>query len=168
MEEPKPIIRLVTSDGKSTVCDESIIHASGFLQNMVRDYQSSNQEGPIDVSLPNTNSIILSKVAEFCQHHRNDLPWTAETISKLRQEATMEHWDEQFCKVDQKTLFDLMISANFLNIPSLLEVTCKTVADMIRGKSPDEIRSTFNIEKDLTPEEEEAIRQENVWCLDDQ
>ncbi|CAG8775834.1 13366_t:CDS:2 [Racocetra fulgida] len=42
----------------------------------------------------------------------------------------------------------------------------KTVANMIKGKSPEEIRSTFNIVNDFSPEEEEAIRRENEWIDD--
>lgn len=36
-------------------------------------------------------------------------------------------------------------------------MTCKTVANMIKGKSPEEIRRTFNIKNDFTPEEEEQV-----------
>ncbi|CAG8827212.1 24815_t:CDS:1, partial [Dentiscutata erythropus] len=49
-------------------------------------------------------------------------------------------------------------------IKPLLDLTCKTVANMIRGKSTDEIRRTFNIENDFTPEEEEQVKCENDWC----
>lgn len=48
-------------------------------------------------------------------------------------------------------------AANFLDIKGLLDVTCKTVANMIKGKSPEEIRRTFNIKNDFTPEEEEQV-----------
>ena len=34
------------------------------------------------------------------------------------------------------------------------DVGCKTVANMIKGKSPEEIRKLFNIVNDFTPEEE--------------
>ena len=55
-------------------------------------------------------------------------------------------------------------AANYLDIKPLLDLTCKTVANMIKNKSPDEIRSTFNIQNDFTPEEEEQVRKENEWC----
>ncbi len=43
---------------------------------------------------------------------------------------------------------------------------CKTVANMIKGKSPEEIRKTFNIQNDFTAEEEDQIRRENEWAED--
>ena len=38
------------------------------------------------------------------------------------------------------------------------------MANMIKGKSPEEIRKTFNIQNDFTPEEEDQIRRENEWA----
>ncbi len=61
--------------------------------------------------------------------------------------------------------FDMQAS-NYLDIKPLLDVGCKTVANMIKGKSPEEIRKTFNITNDFTPEEEEQIRRENEWAED--
>ncbi|KAK0575304.1 hypothetical protein LWI29_037009 [Acer saccharum] len=49
---------------------------------------------------------------------------------------------------------------------SLLDLTCQTVADMIKGKTPEEIRKTFNIKNDFTPEEEEEVRRENQWAFE--
>jgi S-phase kinase-associated protein 1 len=46
----------------------------------------------------------------------------------------------------------------------MLDLLCKTVAEMIRGKTPEQIRAHFNIVNDFTPEEEEQVRRENEWC----
>lgn len=50
-----------------------------------------------------------------------------------------------------------MQAANYLDIKGLLDVTCKTVANMIKGKTPEEIRKTFNIKNDFTEEEEAQV-----------
>lgn len=67
-------------------------------------------------------------------------------------------------QVDQGTLFELILAANYLDIKGLLDVTCKMVANMIKGKTPEEIRKTFNIKNDFTATEEEQVRKENEWC----
>lgn len=61
-------------------------------------------------------------------------------------------------------LASMFQAANYLDIKGLLDVTCKTVANMIKGKTPEEIRKTFNIKNDFTPIEEEQVRKENEWC----
>ena len=39
---------------------------------------------------------------------------------------------------------------------------------MIKGKTAEEIRKTFNIKNDFTEEEEAAVRKENQWCEEKQ
>ena len=53
-------------------------------------------------------------------------------------------------------MFELILAANYLDIKMLLDLSCAKVASMIKGKSPEEIRKTFNIKNDFTPEEEAA------------
>ena len=57
-------------------------------------------------------------------------------------------------------------AANYQNIKPLLDLTCLTVANMIKGKTPEEIRKTFNIPNDFTPAEEEEVRRENQWAFE--
>ena len=68
--------------------------------------------------------------------------------------------------VDQEMLFEIILAANYLDIKALLDVGCKTVANLIKGKSPDDIRKTFNIQNDFSEQEEAQIRAENEWAED--
>jgi len=63
-------------------------------------------------------------------------------------------------------LFEIILAAHFMEITPLVDLGCKTVANMIKGKSAEEIRKVFNIQNDFTPEEEEQIRRENEWAED--
>ncbi len=116
---------------------------------------------------PQVNETVLRKVLEWCDHHKMDPPSTAEDDTDSRKKTTdIEEWDQKFMQVDQEMLFEIILAANYLDIKALLDVGCKTVANMIKGKSPEEIRKTFNITNDFTPEEEEQIRRENEWAED--
>ena len=106
----------------------------------------------------------MQKVIDWCVHHRADPPAPAEDDAKAKALDDIEEWDAEFVKVDQGTLFELILAANYLDIKPLLDLTCKTVANMIKSKTPEEIRKTFNIKNDFTPAEEEQVRKENEWC----
>jgi S-phase kinase-associated protein 1 len=86
-------------------------------------------------------------------------------VRSLR-DIAFAHDREAFCAVDVETLFRIILAANYLDIKPLLDITCATVANMIKGKTPEEIRKTFHVKNDFTPEEEEQIRKENEWCED--
>ena len=73
-------------------------------------------------------------------------------------------WDADFIDLDQELLFEIILAANYMDIKSLLNLTCAKVATMIKGKTPEQIRKTFNIVNDFTPEEEAAVIAENKWA----
>ena len=75
----------------------------------------------------------------------------------------VQEWYANFVDIDQEKLFELILAANFMDIKPLLDLTCAAVASLIKGKTPEEIRKTFNIVNDFTPEEEAAVREENKW-----
>lgn len=94
-------------------------------------------------------------IVEYCKYHQEHPTVVAEEKKDEKRTDDISEWDLKFCQVDQATLFELILAANYLDIKPLLDLTCKTVANMIKGKTPEEIRRTFNIKNDFTPEEEE-------------
>jgi S-phase kinase-associated protein 1 len=108
---------------------------------------------------------ILKKVIEFCEHHKIEPMTEIEKPLKSQNMAdVVQNWYADFCDVEQAILFELILAANYMDIKPLLDLTCATVASMIKGKTPEEIRSTFNIVNDFSPEEEAQVREENKWC----
>ena len=87
------------------------------------------------VPLPNVNAGILRKVITWAQHHKDDPPPPEDEENKEKRTDDIDPWDQEFLKVDQGTLFELILAANYLDIKGLLDVTCKTVANMIKGKN---------------------------------
>ncbi|TXG64748.1 hypothetical protein EZV62_011742 [Acer yangbiense] len=157
-------ILLRSSDGETFEVEEAVALESQTIKHMVEDDCANNE-----IPLPNVSSSVLSKVIEYCKKHI-DSGSNSKSDYKSNKKPTDDDditaWDADFVKVDQNTLFDLILAANYLDIKGLLDLTCQTVADMIKGKTPEEIRSMFNIKNDFTPEEEEEVRRENQWAFE--
>ncbi|GLJ33191.1 hypothetical protein SUGI_0668530 [Cryptomeria japonica] len=150
-------VKLKSSDDKIFEVDYAVAIQSQILNNTL------GHTGCTDSALPlhNVSSQILAKVIDYCEYHVN----ASSTIS----EKDVKMWDQEFVKhLDQATLLDLLMAAQYLGIHNLQELTCQTVADRIKDKRPEDIREIFNIQNDLTPEEEEEIRCENEWAFEEE
>ncbi|KAK6922563.1 SKP1 component, dimerization [Dillenia turbinata] len=154
----KKMITLKSSDGEAFEVEESVALESQTIKHMIEDDCADS-----GIPLPNVTSKILSKVIEYCKKHVENKEKSGEERAS---EEDLKAWDAEFVKVDQATLFELILAANYLHIKSLLDLTCQTVADVIKGKTPEEIRKTFNIKNDFTPDEEEEVRRENQWAFE--
>ncbi|AGO83123.1 S-phase kinase-associated protein 1 [Pandoravirus dulcis] len=167
-------IKLESSDEQVFEVAREIAEMSVTVKHMLDDVDADSENA---IPLPNVSGKILAKVIEWATyHHENpepaptadgaDAAAAAADAKDQKRTDDISPWDKEFCDVEQPTLFELILAANYLDIKPLLDLGCKSVANMIKGKSPEEIRKTFNIKNDFSPEEEEAIRKENEWCLD--
>ncbi|CAG8981603.1 hypothetical protein HYALB_00009482 [Hymenoscyphus albidus] len=165
MSEATQMIRLQSNDNHTVQVERAVAERSMLIKNMLDDLGDAATEN--DIPIPNVTEAVLKKVIEWCEHHRNDPVASNDDDSDSRKKTTdIDEWDQKFMQVDQEMLFEIILASNYLDIKPLLDVGCKTVANMIKGKSPEEIRKTFNITNDFTPEEEEQIRRENEWAED--
>ena len=111
------------------------------------------------VPVHNVKSNILGLIVEYCQYHVNA---TKEKDGKKPTDDEIKAWDTQFVNVEQVVLFELILAATYMNIKALLDLTCLTVAEMIKGKTPEEIRKTFNIKVRVPPSGATRIPREAV------
>ncbi|RYR60664.1 hypothetical protein Ahy_A04g017722 isoform A [Arachis hypogaea] len=101
-------ITLKSSDGEAFEVDEAVALESQTIKHMIEDDCADS---------------ILAKVIEYCKKHVD-----AAASEEKPSDEDLKMWDAEFVKVDQATLFDLILAANYLNIKSLLDLTCQTVA----------------------------------------
>ena len=89
-----------------------------------------------DIPLPNVKSAILKKIIEYCRHAKESPPIEIEKPLKSANmhEVVADKWYASFVEIDQEILFELILAANYLDIKSLLELGCASVAAMMKGK----------------------------------
>ncbi|XP_058740272.1 SKP1-like protein 1A [Vicia villosa] len=145
------MITLKSHDGEIFEVEEAVALESQTIKHMIEDGCAENA-----IPLPNVTGSILAKIIEYCKKHVD-----AEASSD-----DLKEWDAEFVKVDSATLFNIILAANYLNIPSLLELTFQAVAELMKGMTPEEVRTMFNIKNDFTPEEEAEVRRENQWAFE--
>jgi len=161
-----PVLTLQSSDGKIFNVDVEIARVSVTVSNMIQ-HTEDDMEQDVVIPLSNVNGKILEKVIEWATHHHMDDPAVEEGDGhSVRRTDDISAWDKEFLKIDQGTLFDLVLAANYLDVKGLLDLTCKAVAIMIRDKTPEEVRKILNLRNDFTAAEEEHLRKENDWLLE--
>lgn len=146
-------IKLESSDEQVFEVAREIAEMSVTVKHMLDDVDADSENA---IPLPNVSGKILAKVIEWATyHHENpepaptadgaDAAAAAADAKDQKRTDDISPWDKEFCDVEQPTLFELILAANYLDIKPLLDLGCKSVANMIKGKSPEEIRKTFNI-----------------------
>jgi S-phase kinase-associated protein 1 len=166
--------QLQCASGKVFEVEIDAISKSSVVKSMLDDL-NMGKDPAIEVEsevipLPNISEVCMEKIIEYCRHHKDDPPPPAPVAGEedlLIFNDEIGEWDQQFLKMDDSTLFDLILAANYLDIKSLLDVTTTHVAHIIvEARTPEGIRKRFNIKNDLTPEDLKKIEQEALTWLD--
>ena len=133
-----------------TTNDEKMFQVPHHLAEKLKTVKNLMDDVGVDFSIPLTgvDGKIMKIVVDSLNAHNDN---------------KLDDFNNFVKNLDQTSLFETILAANYLDYQELLDLTCKTVAEMIKGKTPDEIRKTFNIKNDFSPEEEKAIKEENNW-----
>merc|ERR1712079_593150 len=110
---------------------------------------------------------ILELIVNYLKHHNGKKP---EEIAKPIRSVKMERivadkWDAEYInKMNKKTIFQVILGANYMDLPSLMHLGCAKIATLIKGKSPEEIK---DILADDSNEEEERYGKDHVQKHED-
>lgn len=160
-------IVLQSKDGKNFDTTLKVARTSTTIDTMIKDLNLDGEKMAEDpLPLPNVDAVILEKVLEFADHHIN------EKDPKVDDDGKLSDWDEKLfqelkdAEPEMKKMFDVIQAANYMDMKFLLDVGCQFVANMMKGKKPDEIRTLFNIVNDIPPEEYKKLLEETKWAFE--
>ena len=157
----------IAKEGDTFPVPMPVARLSELVKSMMDDDAHDNEDsnGATEIPLPNVKAVVLKKVIEFCEHHLEEpMSDIEKPLTSAAMGDVVQSWYAEFVNLEQTLLFELILAANYMDIKPLLDLTCATAASMIKEKTPEEIRSTFNITNDFSPEEEAQVREENKWC----
>ncbi len=152
-------IRLVTNNGEEFAVPENVAKMSNIIANMVGEDPDDDEAIP----LPNVHSSIMSKVLEFCKHYQEEEPMKEipRPLPDNNLATVVSPWYANFINsIDNDTLAELTKAANYLDIPSLLDLCCARVATYIKQRTPAEMRELFGIRLNLTAKQEDELRKQ--------
>jgi Skp1 family, dimerisation domain len=124
------------------------------------------------VEVPKLDSALLQTAINWVEAHRSTptagesaYAWPVDEITNERGHVKLSEGDKAM--LEKKGLdyyVPLLDAAHYLGIESLRWATSQCIAEQLKNKNPDEMRLFLNEPDDLSPDEKEAIRREDVWA----
>merc|ERR1712038_564443 len=136
-------------DGPITLlsCDEEaqkfeITKNQAKLCNLIQNILDGDASAK-EIEIKKVTGDILALIVDYLKHHNGKEPAEIpKPIRSVKMEKIVEDvWDAEFInKQTKKTIFQIILGANYMDIKSLLHLGCAKIATLIKGKSPEEIK----------------------------
>lgn len=110
------MLKLKSKDGEIFDVERAVAMQINFVKGMLEDVDEADG---MEIPMGEVDACILAKVVEFCKFHHE------QEINQSPPDE-VDRWEKSFVQVDKSTLFQLILAANFLDVQSLLDLTCKT------------------------------------------
>jgi len=164
--EPVTMIRMITKDKEVLEVAEKTVMAATAMKDIINNLgKDAIMESGID--LPPISMAQLKAVVKWVEDHEGkpEYDWSVDEITNERNWAKLTDEDKKYLEpMELAEYIELLDAAHFMGVESLRWSVTQSIAGKIKDKSVDEIRAYFNEPDDLTPEEKEAIRKEDIWA----
>ncbi|CAN0901917.1 SKP1-like protein 16 [Linum grandiflorum] len=161
-------ITLKTADDILFEVDKPVAMELDTVKNFFCEDESniaSSSEAGVVVPLLNVSAQALEKIIIYCTK-QVEFDKRPADIDNEEKNKMKKFRDEFVNELGNEELKELIVAANYLNIPSLMDTLCDNAADRIKNRSVKYVRKFFGIENDYTPEEEQALREQYAWAFE--
>ena len=146
---------------KLTCCCQSVFEIriqsavkSGLIKNIIED------SGPDEIiPLNYIKKGTMKKIIEYLEYELNENLFNGKVEShNIREYVSL--WESEYINIEIEELREIMIVANFLDIPQLLKLCSIKFASILYEKNSSEMRLILNEEDDLDHAEVEKLRKQ--------
>ena len=150
MSQQPLFITLISSDNNKFKIEIKAAERSNLLKSLLQDYTEDHE-----IPMHDVKGDVLRKVVDYLIHWKDNEPKEIpRPLPSNNLKEFADEWDAEFINgIDLDTVFDIINTANYMDIKPLLDLSCAKIASVMKGKTAEEIRNMFNIECDLTEEE---------------
>ncbi len=134
-------LTIVSTDGVKYVLSREEASLSKVLLTSLEEEKQS-----VEIQV-NVKSSTLDLILQFLRQHQGNPP---PEIEKPIRSTTMSEITTEWCAdyinqiaKNRMVLYDLVNSCNYLDIPSLLHLSCAKIASLVRGVKLDQIRQVL-------------------------
>ena len=130
-------VELKSSDGVIFMVDAATVNQMGMIKTMIKRWNSEKA-----VQLQSVNGQVLEKIIQWTDYHKVD----SEKTEKIG-------WYIQYFNVDLNELFEIIIAADYLEVKSLLNESCRNVLinndwEIIQGETAEVLTPLIHYEKE--------------------
>jgi len=165
-------IVLQSNDSHEYVLPRASITLSKLLNDLLADV-ADDDSAQTTVPLANVDAATFEYVADYLAYYTEpNKPATLEKPLKAALPELLNDWDKDYVykklfkdnnEKEHEALFKTLMAANFLGIEPLRDLCCAAIANMLRGKTPEQIMEVFGVTEPFTPEEERAVEAQYPW-----
>lgn len=142
VEWPQTALKLISKEGKEIV----IPNRSHLCKLSVMAGKALENDANVDVfPVKQITSEVLGEIVTYLSHHKGTVvaPIDKPLRSKCMRDVVKDQWDAVFIDrvgENRELLYALILAANYLDIPSLLQLGCAKVASLIKGQPLEKIK----------------------------
>lgn len=144
---------------------DDLINQFQVLKDMLEDCQMGGDTLTLECPIIKITYDCFQYIIDFCQMYP-DMTYDEKVDKELTQED-IDFFDKIVAQNDDYKMLEKIANvSDFLMISKLLEKITSYYANLLKGKSTQEMRDILNVECDFTPQEQEEISKELEWCAD--
>lgn len=160
-ETSSKTIYFITNDGGRT---ESELKYALMMNMFKEELEGDDDVTDLFVKEKYGTKAIMEKIIDFLKHYEHD-PF--EPIERPLKSSNMKDvvpdWYASFVDIELGLeLYALTNVVNYLDIPPLLDLLCARIAAPMKGKTPDEIRTLFNLPPDEPPKPDVIMEEDDT------